>query len=107
MHTQIVTYRLAGIGEDDHRAAVEQALPTFAAMPGLVSKVWLADPDDGIYGGVYVWDDRAAMEAYIDGEVFAALVANPALAGVHSRDFGVVEWATRVTGALAPAADQG
>jgi Putative mono-oxygenase ydhR len=102
MHTQIVTFRLAGIAEDDYRAAVDALLPTFAGMPGLVSKVWLADAD-GTYGGVYVWDDREAMQDYLDGEVFAALRANPALGGVQSRDFGVLEWATRVTGALAPA----
>jgi hypothetical protein len=105
MHTQIVTFHLDGIGETEYGAAVEDLLPTFAGMPGLVSKVWLADAGDGTYGGVYVWDDRTAMEAYLDGEVFAALRANPALAGVQSRDFGVLEWATRVTGALAPAAD--
>ena len=32
--------------------------PHFAALPGLRSKVWLADAASGTYGGVYTWADR-------------------------------------------------
>ncbi|HXZ76243.1 MAG TPA: hypothetical protein VEH31_35965 [Streptosporangiaceae bacterium] len=38
--------------------------PLFAGFPGLVSKLWLADDEDGRYRGLYEWDGPARAEAY-------------------------------------------
>jgi len=40
---------------------------TFATMPGLISKVWLADPATNTYGGVYTWRDRRSYEDFTKG----------------------------------------
>ena len=97
MHIQLVTFTLDGISDADYRASVEAAAPHFAAVPGLRSKVWLADADSGTYGGVYTWDDRAAMQSYLDGDLYASVRDNPAFTGVRSRDFGVLAEPARPT----------
>jgi len=100
MHLLLVTFALAGISDADLRARAEAVAPHFAALPGLRSKVWLADPGSGTYGGVYLWDDRAAADAYAGGELFAGAVArNPAFADVTVRGFEVLEGPSRITGA--------
>ena len=97
MHVQLVTFNLQGISAAELRAASEAIAPQFAALPGLQSKVWLAEPRSNTYGGIYTWQDRAAMQAYLDGELYAALRDNPAFDGVHSNDFGVLAAPTRIT----------
>ena len=42
-------------------------------MPGLISKVWLANPATNTYGGVYTWRDRASMEAFARSELFQGI----------------------------------
>jgi hypothetical protein len=38
--------------------------PLFAGFPGLVSKLWVAADEHGIYRGVYEWDGPERAEAY-------------------------------------------
>lgn len=95
MHMQIVNFELNGITEEQYIGMCEQLASDFAALPGLISKVWLRG--EGTYGGVYTWADRAAMEQFKDTELFAAVVSHPQLSGVRSTDFAVLEGPTSVT----------
>jgi hypothetical protein len=97
MHVQIVTFRLEGMDDAGYRAACAEMAPAFAALPGLRAKIWLTDPETGTYGGVYLWDDRAAMEGYAGSELFRTVAATPAFAGIASRDFAVIEELTAAT----------
>jgi putative monooxygenase ydhR len=91
MHVQIVTFTLDGLDHDGYRAACAQMTQAFAELPGLRAKIWLSEPATGTYGGVYLWDDRASMEAYAASELFATVASSPAFAGIVSRDFEVLE----------------
>ena len=84
MVVQIVQFQLAGIDPADYEAEAERIAPAFANLPGLIAKAWLGDPGEDTYGGVYLWADRAAAEAYADGELLAAARRNPAFAGFRS-----------------------
>ena len=96
-HIQIVTFRLAGLDPDAYRMHCEAKAPAFAELPGLRAKAWLANPSTNTYGGVYAWESREAMEAYVDGPIFRALRANPRMADVTTRDFAVLEKPTEIT----------
>src|SRR5262249_2087994 len=96
-HIQVVTFQLAGLDPDAYRAHCEAAAPKFAELPGLREKAWLANPSENTYGGVYAWESREAMEAYLSGPIFGALLANPGVTGVTTRDFGVLERPTEIT----------
>src|SRR4051794_38757024 len=99
---QIVTFRLDGLSEADYRERCDELTPAFRDMPGLVSKVWLADPRTTTYGGVYVWRDDGAHREYVDGPIFAALQVMPGLRDVTTRSFGVLEGPTAVTAPYIP-----
>jgi hypothetical protein len=69
----------------------------------LLSKLWLADPARNTYGGVYVFRDRAAREAYLDSEIVRSMRANPHFGDLAIRAFGTIEAATAISGGpLAP-----
>jgi hypothetical protein len=96
-YIQVVTFRLAGLEPDAYQAHCEAKAPAFTEIAGLRAKAWLANPATNTYGGVYAWDSREAMEAYVRGPIFGALRANPGMADVTTREFGVLARPTEIT----------
>jgi heme-degrading monooxygenase HmoA len=103
MHVQIINFHLEGESDGEFRATCDEIAPLYGDLPGLISKVWLANRATNTYGGVYTWESRAAMEAFGESELFRAVASNPHLAGITSNDFDVLEDPTRVTHGLVPA----
>ena len=97
MHILVINFNLKGISEDDYLGLIEPIAPAFAGLTGLVSKTWLANKETNTYGGVYVWSDRGAMEAYKQSDIYEGMSTNPHFENVTVTDFAVVEGATRVT----------
>ena len=83
MRVQIVTFSLKDISDADYRSVCDEFADVFARMPGLVSKVWLADEAANTYGGVYTWVDRPAMEAYLRSDLFAGYRGEPEFRECH------------------------
>jgi heme-degrading monooxygenase HmoA len=100
MHIQIINFHLKGVTEADFRALCDEVAPAFAEVPGLISKVWLANRTTNTYGGVYTWATRDAMEEYAKSDLFKAVATNPNLADITSIDFDVLEEPTSVTRGL-------
>lgn len=98
MHTLVVTFNLKNMSDAEFRAFCDEAAPTFAAVPGLLTKIWLADPATNTYGGVYTFTHKAAYEAYATSDLFRSVATNPNFTGISGRDFGVLDGPTRVTG---------
>ena len=62
----------------------DEVAPAFAEVPGLVSKVWLANRVTNTYGGVYTWASREAMEEFGKSELSTAAATNPNFADITS-----------------------
>ena len=97
MHVQIINFQLKGVTEADYAGLCDELASKYAAVPGLVRKVWLANSETGTYGGVYIWKDRGAMEEFATTELYQAVANHPNLSGLTSTDFGVLDAPTRVT----------
>jgi len=97
MHIQVITFKLDGIDDAAYQAHAEETAPVLATQPGLRAKIWLANQETNTYGGIYAFDDVAAMRAYQGGKIFQGLQANPHLIDVTVRDFSVLAGPTKVT----------
>lgn len=104
MHIQVVSFNLKDLSDPDFRRACDGWAPAFAQVPGLISKVWLADEPTNTYGGIYTWVDRRAMEAFSRSDLFHAVATNPSFVNIVSRDFDVLDGPSRVTRELLPIA---
>lgn len=91
MHIQIVNFNLKNLSREGYETMCKELAPAFIAVPGLISKTWLSDPDSNTYGGVYFWRDRAAMLAFAKSKLFNAVASHPILANLSSRDFETLE----------------
>jgi Putative mono-oxygenase ydhR len=97
MRVQIITFQLDGIDNEAYRGMCDELAPAFAAVPGLESKLWLADRDANTYGGVYVFSDADAQATFAGSDLFAAVAGNPNLTEMTSSVFDVLAGPTAVT----------
>lgn len=103
MEIVIVNFVLDGMTEAEYEALCNEVAPAFAAVPELVSKVWLADRADGVFGGVYTFRSSAAVDDFLESELFAGVGATTGLANISVRRFGVLTAPTDVTHGLVAA----
>ncbi len=97
-YIQVVNFNLEGITHDDFMGVANEVAPNFAALPGLIQKVWLSDKANNTYGGVYSWSTKAACEAYRSGELYAgALANNPNFVNLSDKGFAVLGGPSKVT----------
>jgi hypothetical protein len=100
----IVNFSLEGMSEGEYEAMCDEVAPPFANVSGLVSKVWLADRADGVFGGVYTFEDAVAVDEFLSSELFAGVGSTPGLVNISVRRFGVLPGPTAVTRGAAIAA---
>ena len=50
MHVQVVNFNLEGSSRAEYETVCNELAEAFAALPGLVSKHWLADEKNNTYG---------------------------------------------------------
>ena len=103
MHVQIVNFNLKDMTDAGFRSMANEVAPAFASVPGLLGKIWLADAGKNTYGGVYIWQDAAAMQAYLASDLGKGVVGNPNFANLTSRDFEVLSGPTTSSGGLVAA----
>jgi hypothetical protein len=97
MHIQIINFNLKDLSQEDWNKLCDELAPTWAEIPGLHKKVWLANVETNTYGGVYFWHNREAMETYMKSELFHNIATKPNLVNITSTDFTIIEGPTRVT----------
>ena len=80
MITTITTFPVPDtLGADKAREHFAHVAPKFQTVPGLIRKQFLFSEENHISGGVYLWENRAAAEQFIQGK----------LIGMIRQEFGV------------------
>ena len=98
MVIQVVNFNLEGITHEQYLGAASEVAPTFNDLKGLRSKVWLSDPENNVYGGVYTWDDRQSMEDYLNSQFYdEVLGSNPSFVNVTYEAYDVLDGQTGIT----------
>jgi len=101
MHAQLITYQLADISQAEYlEQMVEPDAPVIAKVPGLISKTWLTDEAKNSFGGFYLWQDKTAMDVFMQSDLVKAVVSRPFVTNVSSVDFEVNQNASLVTRGL-------
>ena len=103
MLIQIINYSVEGVSEQELNELCDQLAPAIAAMPGLISKTWLANPETNTYGGVYHWQDQASIDNFMGSHLVADFVGHPNIANVTSQVFDVMVEQSKVTRGLVEA----
>lgn len=89
MHTIVITFDLVDLTHDGYERLCAELAPAFAALPGLLAKIWLADRDDARYGGVYLFADAAAADDFLGSALARSVATNPHFSGLTVSRFDV------------------
>ena len=96
MEALVVTFKTPASQEQFTAATAEHA-PLFAEVDGLLTKIWIADPESAGYGGIYLFRDRTALDAYLESALFASILAEPSFEGTSWRCYEVLDGLTART----------
>ncbi len=98
-----INYRRPDMPKSDWEARyTDDRARQFLSVPGLLWKIWLDGSEERRAGGIYLFADRAAAEAYVAGPIVARLRGNPDLSEVEVRLFEVRERMSAITNAPLP-----
>jgi hypothetical protein len=66
-------------------AQSQDAAAVIASVEGLIWKIWLLQQEESEMGGMYLFANREAAEAYLNHPIIQALRSNPAVVSTESR----------------------
>lgn len=81
----------------EYRTMADSVAETLADVPGLKWKIWLLNPATQEAGGIYLFDDQASLDAYLNGPLVAGLRALPAIRNFSQKQFQVMPQLTALT----------
>ena len=83
-YTLLVTFTMpADTDWDALRETAQSRAPLYLTVPGLRAKAFVVAPERREYGGQYLFDSRAALDAFLASDLFAgskAKFGEPAIA---------------------------
>ncbi len=82
---------------DEFVAEVSPMAADFAAVNGLIWKIWKINADESRAGAVYLFKDAAARQAYLDSELAATVASHPALSDFRVQSYAVVRAESMMT----------
>ena len=88
-----INYKLNGPRAEYERENLPYARP-IADLPGLRWKVWIINEAQSEAGGIYLFDDDAAAQAFLDGPIIAEMKGDPTLS---IKAFDVIADLTAIT----------
>ncbi|MBX3013066.1 MAG: YdhR family protein [Caldilineaceae bacterium] len=89
---------------DEFRALAAGMAEAFLAVEGLVWKSWIIDEAESRGGGVYLFTNAAARQAYLEGELFATVQSHPALSDFRVQAYAMMAAESMITHAPVGAA---
>jgi hypothetical protein len=85
-----------GASEAAQKAAWERA-HQIAEWPGLQWKIWIAEPSQLLYGGIYLFEDENSAIAYLKSPIVDSIQALPGVSDFAAHLFDINSPLTAVT----------
>lgn len=88
-----INYKLNSPRAEYEKENLPYAQP-IADIPGLRWKVWIINESQSEAGGIYLFDDDAAAQSFVDGPIIAEMKGDPTLS---IKAFDVIAELTTIT----------
>jgi hypothetical protein len=83
-------------------AKSREAASFIATVEGLIWKIWISKEEEFEIGGIYLFANREAAEAYLDHPIVQAVRLNPDVVSAHSELWDVETSLSAITRAPLP-----
>jgi len=71
--------------------------PYLSETPGMRWKIWLTNPTEDEVGGIYLFDDEASVQAYLNGPIVVNMRNDPTFSVVSIKIFDIMQEHTAIT----------
>ncbi len=85
------------VPRDAYEQTVAPMAGDFAAVPGCRWKIWLMNEAAQEAGGIYLFEDEASLQTYLNSPLVPAVTSHPALSDFSVKQFDTLEAVTKVT----------
>ena len=92
-----INFTFSGISRSELETAWLPAAQPIAETPGLRWKVWLMNETQHECGGVYLFDDEASLQSFLEGPIVAATKDAPILGNASVKIFDIMKEHTAIT----------
>jgi hypothetical protein len=80
-----------------YQEAATSLAEEFAKVPGLRWKVWTLNEAENEAGGVYLFDNEASLQTFLDSPLAEKVKSHPAFSELSAKPFDVIAGATATT----------
>jgi len=80
--------------------AFQRVAPRYAPggdIKGLKWKIWLMNESDNTGGGIYLFEDQASVNEYLESDIVKMVKSSPALADIDIRVSNIVPELTKIS----------
>lgn len=84
-----ITFRNPNGSSEVARQAAQQRAQQIAEWPGLLWKIWIADPPQALYGGIYCFEDAASATAYLNSPIADNMRSVPGVTDFQAQLFEI------------------
>ena len=85
------------VSKADLEAAWLPVAQPISEVPGLRWKIFIMNDAEKEVGGVYLFDDEASVQAFLNGPIVAAVASSPDVSDITVKQFSVMEAHTAIT----------
>ena len=85
------------VSKEEYKQAVFSLADKFANVPGLKWKIWILNAENSEAGGIYMFENQAAVDTYLAGPLAETVTTHPALSNFSIKQFGIMEDITKIT----------
>ena len=85
------------IPRNDYEEFCEDIAKQIAAVPGLLWKAWVFNEARNEAGGMYLFENKCALRAFVEGPIIAQLKSNPSFENVRLSTLELLESPSAVT----------
>ena len=85
------------VSKSEYEQAVSPLAKDFAALKGLVWKIWIINEAQSEAGGIYLFQDESSLKAYLDGPLAGQVKSHPALSDMSAKIFDIMDDVTGIT----------
>ena len=91
------------VAPTEYRKICSSVAQPIADVPGLIWKVWMLNGQDGEAGGIYLFQDKQSLDAYVSGPIIRQIKSLPQLREISAKCFEAIPELTAVTRGPIPA----
>jgi len=98
MNAQVIqTSFKVRIAWPDYERLCQKVAEHIAAVPGLLWKAWIINEARKEGGGIYLFENAAAADSFLDSPIVSQLEANPAFEDVRIKSYNLLDEPSTVT----------